>query len=168
MHNHSRGTVSSTKGFSEESWSPEWFHSKKEDPWPTRGKDTRCTISDAFAWVSTMFFLWHVCWCATLSWTIVFVSSTLGRDRTFALLWTSSEQVLNAERSPTHIVPFSLEKSISNPDKTRICCRDHFSLELGDSTMLTELPEGLKDEVLYSVSPAPLFQNGYDMKILLV
>ena len=32
-------------------------------------------------------------------------------------------------------------------------CRDHFSLELGDSVMLTELPEGLKDEVLYSVSP---------------
>ena len=31
--------------------------------------------------------------------------------------------------------------------------RDHFSLELGDAAMLTELPEGLKDEVLYSVSP---------------
>jgi hypothetical protein len=30
--------------------------------------------------------------------------------------------------------------------------RDHFSLELGDDVMLTELPEGLKDEVLYSVS----------------
>mmetsp|Transcript_9589 Transcript_9589/g.15392 ORF Transcript_9589/g.15392 Transcript_9589/m.15392 type:complete len:345 (+) Transcript_9589:1532-2566(+) len=73
---------------------------------------------------------------------------------------TLSLQQKTFRKKVDHVNDFIRRKRIPDPLATDLLHyyehlrnRDHFSLELGDSVMLTELPGGLKDDVQYFMHP---------------